>query len=318
MRSTIASSLVAALLALSGVAWAQPAPSERAMADALFKEGKALLARGKTAEACEKLASSYRIDPAGGTLINLARCHELLGKTATAWGEFNDALAMANKARNFERQTVAKQHLAALEKRLSRVTLTLPPANAAPGMAITLDGVTLALGALGTGMPVDPGEHTATAAAPGKLPWTTRVTLAEKEDATIVVPALADAPPPPPPPDASASRWRKPLGAVGVGVGSAALLVGAGFGIRALVLGAQVRSACPDQACSPDGLDALGRGRTAANVANALIPIGAALAAGGVVLLVLSPAPAEAPKAGLHVIPAIGPGAVSLAVGGAF
>jgi hypothetical protein len=320
MRSTIAFSLFAALLTSAAPAFAEPTPAERAMAETLFKEGKKLLGRGQTDAACEKLASSYQIDPAGGTLINLAMCHELQGKTATAWGEFNDALAMANKSRNGERQSAAKKHIAALERRLSRITLTLPPANAAPGLSIKLDGVAIAAGALGTGMPVDPGEHTASATAPGKVPWEQRITVKEKDAKTLELPALADvpAPPAPEPEPPEAPPWRKPVGAVGVGVGAAALVVGAVFGARAISLGGQVAKSCHAQACPPAGLDALSQGRTAATLANVMLPVGAVLAGGGVALLVLSAKPAAPPATGLQVFPVVGPRAAFFAVEGAF
>jgi hypothetical protein len=324
MRSTIACSVAAALLAL--IAGAAPAradttPAERAMAEGLFKEGKKLLAKGNVDEACEKLASSFKIDPAGGTLLNLASCHEQQGKTATAWGEFNDALAMANKAKRAERQKVAKEHIAKLEPKLARVTLTTSAADRTAGLEVKLDGVVMAPGALATGIPVDPGEHTAAATAPGKIPWEAKVTVKDAESKSVEVPALQDVPLPPPPPPPPLG-WKKPVGGALVGAGAVSLVIGAAFGIRAVVLGGQVSSACHSGLCPEEGLDALSSGRTAANVSNAMLPIGALLAGGGVALLVLAaapPAPADkaAPAARLHAFPVVGPGVAGFAVGGA-
>lgn len=70
---------------------AQPAPTDRALAQAHFDEGRALLARGAIAAACPKFVESYQLEPALGTLLNLALCHEAQGRLASAWAEFNDA-----------------------------------------------------------------------------------------------------------------------------------------------------------------------------------------------------------------------------------
>lgn len=320
MRSKIACSLAIASIAVAGLARADPTAAERAMAEGLFKEGRKLLAAGKIDAACDKLASSYKIDPAGGTLLNLGACHELQGKTATAWGEFNDALAMANKAGRAERQRVAREHIAKLEPKLARVTLTAAAGNV--GIEVKLDGVVMAPGALGTGIPVDPGDHTASAAAAGKIPWETKLAIRDGETKTVEVPLLEDVPAPPPevPPPPPGIGWKKPLGGALVGLGAIGLGVGAAFGIRAVVLGGQVADACHQGLCTQAGLDAAGSGKTAATVSNAMLPIGALLAGGGVALLVLSSAsspPPDKSAARVRVLPLVGPGVALLEVGGA-
>ena len=73
-----------ALLASGSPAGAQPAPlgNDRVAAEALFDEGRNLVAAGKIAEACPKFADSQRLDPSPSTLLNLASCWEKLGRTA--------------------------------------------------------------------------------------------------------------------------------------------------------------------------------------------------------------------------------------------
>src|SRR6185436_12399932 len=81
-------------LFFSASALAEPTAADKSLATQLFKEGRALVDQGKVAEGCRKLEESQRLDPGGGTLLNVALCHEKEGRTATAWAEFTEALGI--------------------------------------------------------------------------------------------------------------------------------------------------------------------------------------------------------------------------------
>jgi hypothetical protein len=327
MRSMIASErraataiMIAAALAL-GPTPASAQPAAAAMAEALFKEGKKLLKEGKVPEACRKFEGSYRIDPALGTLLNMALCHEQEGKTATAWGELNETLQLAKKSNRQDRAKIAKEHIAAIEPRLSRFVVAVAPEATVPGLVVEMDGVPLEKAAWGTAIPIDPGDHKAIAKAPKYKPWELTVVVEEAKVATVLVPKLEKVPEPPPPPPPS--TWKKPVGIAALGAGAVMLGISGYFGVRALSAGAEVATSCPKNVCDEKGWDALQSGRSAATTANVLIGTGVAVAAVGAVLLLTAPsapAPASTQGTGLRLSPSVafGPGGGMVSVGGAF
>ena len=116
---------------------ADVSPADGAAARSLFDEARVLLQQGKAAQACPKLEESQRLDPGMGTLFNLADCYERLGRTASAWAEFREAVSAAHNAGSLDREQAAKQRAAALEPKLSYLTIVPPPGNAP---AVTRDG----------------------------------------------------------------------------------------------------------------------------------------------------------------------------------
>lgn len=300
----------------------------RAFAEALFRDAKQLLKKGKPAEACPKLEESQRIDPGGGTQLLLGLCLEQTGKTASAWVELNEALAWAQRDGNEARATIAREHLAELESRLSKVQLVIPEEARVDGLAISYDGTGIPRAAWTTAFPVDPGHHVLSLRAPDHRPADLDIAV-EEEGVTkeVELPALEPQPSsptekaaPPPPKTASPSRaetapatdpspsnaasGRKTWGYVVGATGLATLAAGGGFGIHALSLKNRVDEACPQTTCDrPDLEDDLDRAGTSATVSTILTAIGAAEVAVGVYLLLTSSAQsnetAQSPRAPL-------------------
>lgn len=159
---------IVALVALSTPARAQPMQNA-AIAEALFRDGQSLLKAGKVAEACEKLSASLQLDPALGTLLNLAACHEKQGKVASAWAEFSDVAARAAQQGQKDREAYARGRVKALEPRLVRGSIVV--AEAVPGLEVKLDGNPVPSAAWGISLPLDPGEHRVEAKAAGYVTW---------------------------------------------------------------------------------------------------------------------------------------------------
>ncbi|WP_437573662.1 hypothetical protein [Sorangium sp. So ce887] len=317
-------STLAALTALAPAARAaEPTREERAAAVALFDEGRALMAAGKHAEACPKLAESHQIDPGIGTLFNLSDCYERIGRTATAWIGFRDVAAASLSAGQAERERVARARAAALEPRLSRLQIVVPKEAALSGLELTRDGVALGRALWGTAVPLDPGEHRVAAAAPGHEPWETKVVIDKPGVVSVTVPALERAaepdsaagsgatssvtvaPPPPArppvtaPPPPQGGSIRRPIGMVGVGLGAVGLGVGTvlGFMAKSTFDEATEGGHCDEEGRCIDqtGLDLRGDAVRTGNLGTVVFIAGAVLAVGGAVLWITAP---SAPDSG--------------------
>src|SRR4051812_44477010 len=143
-----------------GVVGSAPAaPRERnpAAAQALFDAAKRLVDQGDFAAACPKFQASYELDPGGGTLLNLADCHEHAGHTALAWSTFKDAAVIAERDGRSERVAYARQHIAELEARLVYLRVAVSPEARVAELSVRVDGVPLAEAAWDSALPVDPG-----------------------------------------------------------------------------------------------------------------------------------------------------------------
>jgi len=233
------------------IANADPSAADKSVATQLFGEGRALLEQGRLDQACPKLEESQRIDPGGGTLLNVALCHERQGRTATAWVEFIGARG-----------------------------------GDEPPLAVRRDGNVIARAAWGSALPVDPGDHVFEAQAPGKRPWREAIVVVPSgETRTILVPALqalsvvpsvaiatsppapaetpvAVAPPvaeptiPPKSPDSRARGGSAGLSAAGwiaLGLGVAGAGVSTYFGLHAIALKNDADRECSADACTSQG-----------------------------------------------------------------
>ncbi|MBI5478108.1 MAG: hypothetical protein HY906_04590 [Deltaproteobacteria bacterium] len=326
-RRAVAACLSLALAAAEAAA-AEPTAAERTLAEALFREGKRLMSEGRYAEACPKLAESLRLERGGGTLLNLAVCHQQEGKLATAWAEFAEALGRARRDGRREREQFALDHIAAIEKRLSFIVVTVDP-GAPPGLEVRLDGVRLGRPTWSTSVPLDPGTHRLHAVAPGLRPWEVIVTVAAGERRRVLVPALAAGRHGPTPASAPSARGlgsRRTAALVLGGVGVASLTLTAVFGARAITKERDSDAHCAGTLCDAPGLGLNREARTAAVVADVTLGIGVVALGIGTYLWLSTRGdregrPAEGrprTESRLRVTPALGARGAGVAVGGEF
>jgi hypothetical protein len=154
----------------------QPTTND-ARAEILFNTAKQLQSGGQTADACDLFSESKRLAPGIGVSLHLADCYERVGRTASAWQEFESAERMARDRGDDKRADLARDHARALEPRLERLTLATAPGAAHPGWQVMLDGAQLPADHWNTAMAMDPGDHTVVVGVPGRAARTLRAHL---------------------------------------------------------------------------------------------------------------------------------------------
>src|SRR6185437_1425459 len=124
--------------------------------------------------------------------------HHRQGKTATAWAEFDKALSYGTKVGFAEAVLAATRLRDYLAERLSRLTVTVPPATAALDvLTIEVDGKPWPRERWNTPLPIDPGSFLVRAKAKGYKPFEVLVQVGkEKDKKTVVVVLEPQAPPP--------------------------------------------------------------------------------------------------------------------------
>jgi hypothetical protein len=302
------------LVAIGAVAHAQPSPASQAStaAGALFDKGRQYLAAGKYAEACAAFDHSQRLDPQLGTLFNLATCNARLGKLATAWGEFRD---IAQRDPNKTRRATAAREADRLAPRLPRLVIRLEPPVA--DATVTSNGVDVGA-LLGVESPVDLGDYTIVARAPGYAEAQSHARIADEGKTVVVTIALArpviEAPAPAPAPPvverpaapapiapapAEPVAARRPVLGIAVLAGGGALIAG-GLVVGKLasdrwnaaraICGSNLDCATPDELSRAQAYT--DQARLRGNASTGLILAGAAVAATGVYLWLRAPSPA--------------------------
>ncbi len=347
--------IVCALLAFALLqpAYVGLARADRTLGLSLYDEADKLTKSGRWPQACEAFAASQKELPRPVTLLRLGDCYERIGKTASAWATFREAMVAARAAqtnpefdgeKERRREAEASRRRDEAEKKLTRlrVAVTKPVA----GLSVRRDGSEIPAAGWGAALAIDPGTITVEASATGYESWKQVVEVAGEGktiDVTVpeltpsaVTPSLGPASPPPlalatpsatptattapprtswsPAPDAtSAGSTQRTVGLVILGAGIAGLGVGGG-------LWGAARSRANGADCDANGfcatqsdVDRRASAHSMASAGNVVFGVGAALAVGGLVLWLTGSS--EEPRSGGASI-GLSPG--GLVVGGAF
>jgi hypothetical protein len=285
-------------------------PRDPATAEALFRQGRQALEAKNYREACPKFAESQRLEPAAGTLMNLATCEEKLGKLASAWQHWKEAIDALPPSD--DRISFARGRVNDLEKKLPKLRVTL----AGAGGKVFRDEIELGPASQGVMLPVDPGPHVVTVQLEGHLPEKATVEVAEGEEKQIEVhPGPIDSHAHEVHADIVAKPRPRTLGWVVGGIGVAGVGTAAVSGLMLVNQRSKVQTLCPEKSCTTqEGVDAAATGKTLLVVNTAGWIVGA-VGVGLGAYLVLSPSSSKVTTA---LVPSASPDGASLACVGRF
>jgi hypothetical protein len=136
---------------------AEPSASQVALARRLFADGVRASEEHRLADAQAAFERSYALSQREVTLLNLAVVLAESGKLVAAVEAYRRFLARADGAIEARHGDNARTALAALEARLSNVTITVRAIR--PTDEVRIDDTVIAHEGLGLELPVDPGTH---------------------------------------------------------------------------------------------------------------------------------------------------------------
>lgn len=314
-----------------------------AQAQLLFDQGKASMKGGDYAAACPKFEQSLALDFQLGALLQLARCFEGLGRTASAWAKYTELVSRAQKAGDQKKEQAAAERVAALEKILSRLEVDATEVTAIAGVEARRNGEPLPPALFATAFPVDPGEQVIEVSAPGYATASVRAAVPTGAAITRVrLPALVKTPPPQPaepvppapapvaapPPEQAAPPAASPppatersedgmatqtlLGYVAAGAGVVGLGVGVGFYVkrnskleaRDAACPAAPAAGCPSESKRIEYEARQEEAKSAATLSTVFVIAGGALAATGGVLVLTAPS-SKSQAVGLRLTPVL-------------
>jgi tetratricopeptide (TPR) repeat protein len=238
MRKWLGRSLFFATMAFSGAAFAEPTPSEIALARRLFADALVLENAGNWAEAIAKLKDAIAIKETPGLRYHLAHCQEQRGELVAASLDYERASELIRagaQAPDVEQLLeLANQRLLT---QIPRLTLVLPPG--VPQAVVEIDGKVVSPAVIGNPAPIDPGPHRIVARAPGHQPFEKRLVIGSGEASNLELSLVPLAPRPttqapvasPKPAAADDPPSRSGFGAREATLIGEAALVAAGVGI---------------------------------------------------------------------------------------
>lgn len=247
--------------------------------------------RGDHADAAALFAESLRVDPAPGTLLNLAIAENELGRLSSAWEHARGAVEQLPSSD--ERRKLARDLFASLDRRVPRLVLR---GRGLPETArVELDGVELRRPSFDLLLPIDPGAHRVTIEAPGHLTRAIGVDAALSTTVEVLLEVGLPIDHGPTRGEPARSTGRSPLRPLGwalLGTGAAATAAGGALGGLAIVRKGEVADHCAGRFCDHDGVAAAEEGRSFATVSTiAFVAAGALVTSGLALLLVPSRSP---------------------------
>jgi hypothetical protein len=288
-------SIAAALAVAASTASAQDDANSADVAAAreLGIEGVRLADSGDCAGAIDRLARAEHMHHAPTTLERLGECQVKVGKivegTEALRRVVREALSPSAPPAFVGAQDRARQMLADAKPKIALLKIAVAAPHDAE-FSLKVDGEAVPLANLNANRPMDPGEHVIEASGPRLLPARAKVKLAEGGSDSVALTLQIDpnAPPVPvatPPGGIGGSVGAPPNGEhggssnhtaayVAFGVGGAALVVGAAFGVAALSAQSNLQTACPGKVCPASEQNSLDSAKTKGTISTIGFAVG--------------------------------------------
>jgi len=312
----LASLFAIALTSIQGVASAQsPAQTaaELKRARLQFQRGIELEQASNWTEAIQEFREVGQVRMTAQVRFHIAFCEEGLGRLVTALGGYDLALAEAD--------TVGPDFKSEVETAMTRLREKIPKlfierGAGADAALVQLDGIDLGASQIGVEVPLDPGPHKVTAAAPGYKPFDATVELKERETTKVTLELEVAPKPVAPPPrrEVVVVKDEGPDRTVPYIIGGAGIaFLGAGgalFALRQSTL-ADLEKDCPDpDHCAKSNEDSYNKVKFYGVAAPVAAGIGVAAIGTAVALIVFEKPPEKksaTPKAGSFRVDALVP-----------
>lgn len=282
--------ICAALLVAAAPAAAQSA-KDRYAARKLAGEAMDLFQAGDYATALEKFTRADELVPAPSLKLRVARSLDKLNRMLEAAEKYREVIASELKptdpAPYHQARKEAVPELAALLEQIPAVTVVVE-GDGAGSAEVFLEGSVLPPAMVGERQEMDPGDYTFEARA-GDRTVREVVHLERGKTMRVVLvlpPPEIEEPPPPPPVDRTpwiVGGWSA------VGLGGAAVVIGAITGGVVIARESELETRCPNRACLPADHDDAKSFNALRATSTAMFVVGGLAAAGGVTVLLLAP-----------------------------
>jgi hypothetical protein len=241
-RGLMLALFVSVLLAPAREAAAEPTAKELATAREAFARAEKEEEREDWAVALEDLRRVAGVKMTAGVRFHIAHCEAGLGQDIAALDDYIAAEKLGREEHNKDVVDATTEPIAALRAKIPTLVIRVPGDVA--DAEVMLDGKLLPSARWGTSIALEPGPHRIDARAAGRTPYTTALTVKDREASTLEV-KLVVAPPAPvalpapavvgPPPEEKAPKRTAAI----IATGGAVLLAGAGIGAFVVAGGKQ-------------------------------------------------------------------------------
>lgn len=299
---------------------------DKALAQQLFLEGRQAIDADDWKTGCPKVRQSLDLFAVANSHFTVAQCDEHEGHIAAALEHWERGVALVDD-RNDPRTKVGKDRIAALEPRVPRIRVVMPPKSNLS--IVTLDGADLTPSMIVAPLRVEPGNHVFVVRAPGRQNARTEINVAERERtefvANVGAPKVSDVGPvasstasvknvePPPPP----MPGQKVAGLVIGGIGAASLLVSAGTGAGALSAHNELDELrCADKGTCPADKVSTYQSLFLANAVT--FGVGVVGVGAGLILILTAPKASVDGSVNARVVPLAVPGGAGIGLSGRF